>query len=133
MRSLSAKMGPFCGRLAVLILLAGLPVVTAAQSSGESAPKSGASGPATSQTPAIDKQSGDNAAMQTTAKPAILTPHDLRQTQILADTNRLLQLAQDLKVEVSKSNKDILSLAVVKKADEIEKLAKSLKERMRTE
>jgi hypothetical protein len=40
-------------------------------------------------------------------------------------------LSQELKAEVAKSNKDTLSLAVVKKAAEVEKLAKSLKERMR--
>lgn len=54
-----------------------------------------------------------------------------RQQQIVADTAHLLQLAQQLNDEVSKSNKDQLSVSVVKKADEIEKLAKSIKEKMR--
>ena len=58
---------------------------------------------------------------------------DARKAQILEDTNRLYRMAEELKAEVAKSNKDILSVAVVKKADEIEKLAKSLKERMRNE
>jgi hypothetical protein len=66
----------------------------------------------------------------TAAKP---TPADARKAQILEDTNRLYRMAEELKAEVAKSNKDILSVAVVKKADEIEKLAKSLKERMRSE
>ena len=66
----------------------------------------------------------------TVAKP---TPADARKAQILEDTNRLYRMAEELKAEVAKSNKDILSVAVVKKADEIEKLAKSLKERMRNE
>ncbi|MBV8673976.1 MAG: hypothetical protein JOZ33_11120 [Acidobacteriaceae bacterium] len=65
------------------------------------------------------------------AKP--LTPEEARQAQILADTNRLYQLAQELQAEVAKSNKNTLSLAVVKKAAEVEKLAKSLKERMKPE
>jgi hypothetical protein len=56
-----------------------------------------------------------------------------RQTRLVADTNKLLLLAQELKTEVDKSNKDQLSLTVVKKADEIEKLAKSVKERMKAE
>ena len=38
---------------------------------------------------------------------------------------------KELKEEVSKSNKDTLSIDVVKKAAEIEKLAKSVKDRMR--
>ena len=62
-----------------------------------------------------------------------LSPKDLRKAQIAADTEKLYQMAQELKAEVAKSNKDILSIAVVKKADEIEKLAKSLKERMRSD
>jgi len=65
-------------------------------------------------------------------KNAKLSP-DARKAQILEDTNRLYRMAEELKAEVAKSNKDILSVAVVKKADEIEKLAKSLKERMRNE
>jgi hypothetical protein len=66
-------------------------------------------------------------------KNAKLSPADARKAQILEDTNRLYRMAEELKAEVAKSNKDILSVAVVKKADEIEKLAKSLKERMRSE
>ncbi|MGB7188791.1 MAG: hypothetical protein WBD10_01515 [Acidobacteriaceae bacterium] len=54
-----------------------------------------------------------------------------RQKQIVADTNRLLSLAKELNDAVSHSTKDTLSLDVVKKADEIEKLAKTIKQRMR--
>ncbi len=60
-----------------------------------------------------------------------MTPAEARQAQLLADTQRLYQLTQELKDEVAKSNKDTLSITVVKKAEEVEKLAKSLKERMR--
>lgn len=54
-----------------------------------------------------------------------------RQQQIISDTAHLLQLAQQLNDEVSKTNKNTLSISVVKKADEIEKLAKSIKDKMR--
>ena len=54
-----------------------------------------------------------------------------RQQQIVADTAKLLALAQKLKDEVNKSNKDQLSLSVVDTATQIEKLAKTVKERMR--
>ena len=37
----------------------------------------------------------------------------------------------ELKSQVDKSNKDTLSLDVVRKADEIEKLARSVKEKMK--
>lgn len=54
-----------------------------------------------------------------------------RQKKIVADTNRLLNLARELNDAVSHSTKNTLSLDVVKKADEIEKLAKTIKEKMR--
>ena len=54
-----------------------------------------------------------------------------RQKQLVADTERLLNLANELKTEVDKSNKDTLSLDVIKKADEIEKLAHTVKEKMK--
>ena len=62
-----------------------------------------------------------------------MSPQEARQAQIVADTDKLYQLAQELQAEVTKSGKNTLSLAVVKKAAEVEKLAKSLKERMKSE
>jgi nitric oxide reductase activation protein len=54
-----------------------------------------------------------------------------RQKKLVADTERLVALANELKSQVDKSNKDTLSLDVVRKADEIEKLAHSVKEKMK--
>ncbi len=54
-----------------------------------------------------------------------------RQRQLVADTEKLFSLAQQLRDEVAKSNKDQLSVPVVKKSEEIEKLAKAVKEKMR--
>ena len=54
-----------------------------------------------------------------------------RQKQLEADTEKLYTLAQQLRDEVAKTNKDQLSVTVVKKSEEIEKLAKSVKEKMR--
>ena len=54
-----------------------------------------------------------------------------RQKRRVADTEKLLALATDLKAQVDKSNKDTLSVDVIKKAEEIEKLAHSVKERMK--
>ena len=47
------------------------------------------------------------------------------------DTDQLLQLVQELKAEVKKAGSNTLSLAAVQKADEIQRLVKSLKEQMR--
>ena len=54
-----------------------------------------------------------------------------RQKQLVNDTEKLVSLANELKLDVGKSNKDMLSLDVIKKADEIEKLARSVKEKMK--
>jgi len=55
----------------------------------------------------------------------------IRQKQIVADAQQLLDLAKQLKDAVDKSSKDQLSLSVVNTASEIEKLAKTVKEKMR--
>jgi len=53
-----------------------------------------------------------------------------RRKQIAADSAKLLKLATELKAEVDKTDKDTLNLKVVRKADEIEKLAHGVKEKM---
>jgi hypothetical protein len=60
-----------------------------------------------------------------------LKRNDLRQQQIVSDSAHLLALAQKLNSDVSKSTKNTLSISVVKEANEIEKLAKSIKDKMR--
>lgn len=54
-----------------------------------------------------------------------------KQKKLAADTDKLLAMATDLKQQVDKTNKDVLSVDVIKKAEEIEKLARSLKQEMK--
>jgi hypothetical protein len=54
-----------------------------------------------------------------------------RQAQLKRDTENLLKLATDLKQYVEKSNENTLSVDVIRKAEEIERLARSIKERMK--
>lgn len=55
-----------------------------------------------------------------------------RLDSLKADTDKLAQLSQELKQYVDHVNPDVtLSLEVVKKADEIEKLAKQVREKMK--
>lgn len=54
-----------------------------------------------------------------------------RQASLKADTEKLLKLSSELKDYVDRSNENILSIDVVKKAEEIEKLAHSVKEKMK--
>ena len=55
-----------------------------------------------------------------------------RQQKLKNDTDKLLQLATELKEYVDKTNENVLSVDVIKKTDEIEKLAKSIREKMKT-
>jgi len=54
-----------------------------------------------------------------------------RQADLKRDTDKLLQLATELKKYVDKSNENVLSVEVLKKAEEIEKLAHRVKEKMK--
>ena len=54
-----------------------------------------------------------------------------RQKRLVEDTDKLLALTTSLKEQVNESDKNILSLEMVKKAEEIEKLAHSVKERIK--
>jgi len=65
-------------------------------------------------------------------KPALpADPETLRKKQVADDTAKLLVLANELKAEMDKSTKDTLSLSVVKKAEEIEKLARKVRGEMK--
>ena len=54
-----------------------------------------------------------------------------RQQDIRDETIKLYQLATELKAAVDKTDENMLSLDVVRKADEVEKLAKKVKEKMK--
>ena len=54
----------------------------------------------------------------------------MRQKQVAEDTAKLLKLANDLKSEVDKAGADTLSVAALRKADAIEKLAHNIKQKM---
>jgi hypothetical protein len=54
-----------------------------------------------------------------------------RQAALKRDTEKLVKLSTELKEYVDKSNENLLSVAVIKKAEEIEKLAHSVKEKMK--
>jgi len=57
--------------------------------------------------------------------------NEARRKQIADESAALLKLATDLKSEVDKTNKDTLSMNVIRKADAIEKLAHDVKEKMK--
>ena len=80
----------------------------------------GAARPAESQT----ASAAATKAQSTSAGPAT------GKEAMLQDTDHLLQLARQLKASVDRTRRDELSLQVVREADEIEKLARSVKARI---
>ena len=54
-----------------------------------------------------------------------------RVAALKTDTDKLLKLSIELKAYVDKSDENVLSVDVLKKAEEIEKLAKSVRDKMK--
>lgn len=99
-----------------LTCLAALLLLTCSAQSGQNAPASNA-----------DKPQSDQ--QQRTEKLASVQAE--REKQIVDDSAKLLKLATELNTEASSITIDTLSLKVVRKADEIEKLAHSVREEMK--
>jgi hypothetical protein len=135
MQSSFAKLRWGAGVCAALLLAgswvvatgAGLPTISAAQMQQQPQPPSMQVPPAFGQPP----EPNDPMQRQRLEKMEKARNAD-RQKHLVQDTDKLLALAKELKEEVAKSNEDTLSVNVVKKAGEIEKLAKSVKDRMRS-
>jgi hypothetical protein len=125
MRISKSMLNPPRAVLAALLLMATWAISLPAESQQNGQTGTSSSHPS----PTPDEKVNDS----TNPKPATMSPEDARQAQFVADSQKLYQLAQELKAEVAKSDKNTLSIAVTKKAEEIEKLAKSMKERMRKE
>lgn len=58
---------------------------------------------------------------------------DQARQQINNECADMMQMANDLKAEVDKTTKDVLSIAVVRKANDIEQLARRVRDQMRPE
>jgi hypothetical protein len=115
----------------LLVLVSPILAVLAHPQSNPADPISAGPKPATipsthesNQTPTVDSKA---------QLPRSATREEMRQAQIEADTKRLYQLSAELRAEVAKTYKESLSLTVLKKAEEIEKLARSLKVRINQE
>lgn len=108
--------------LCLILLLTSLPAVSQSRET-----------PVPPSTTDITPQMGDDAD-----DPRARLAHDMekkaakeRVAALKNDTDKLLKLSTELKSYVDKSDENVLSLAVIKKAEEIEKLAKSVKEKMK--
>src|SRR3954463_11398976 len=59
--------------------------------------------------------------------------NEKRQSDLQRDADQLYKLAGELKKSVGSTNEHVLSLEVIRKAEEIEKLAKSVRTKMKAE
>ena len=73
----------------------------------------------------------DDAAMRAAADKQARMRNDDRQKRLVSDTEKLLQLATQLHNDVAKTDKNVLSLDVIRRAEEIERLAHGVKDRMK--
>ncbi len=90
---------------------------------------SAAPSPAARQAPAAPAPAAQAPPTTDTAKPA--PPQTPQQKQLAEDTAKLLVLANELKAELDKSNMDTLSLGVIRKAEQVEKLAHKVRDEMK--
>ena len=102
-----------------LLLLLGSPSRTFAQSTRHPPPDPSI--------PGADEEDARDRLTREMAKKA----NEGRHVALKNDTDKLLKLAEELKTYVDKSGPNVLSLDVVKKAEEIEKLAHSVKDKMK--
>ena len=86
-------------------------------------PPSVRQGPDTASVPVRTQEEAD--------RERIKKANELRQEEIKRDTEKLFQLSTELKDFVDKSNQGILSLDALKKAEQIEKLAHSVKSKLK--
>jgi hypothetical protein len=111
----------------VLACLSATAVLTGSAQSGQQAQQANGERPvlvpaASGQKPVGERQNGLQEYEAANAE---------RKKKIAADSALLLKMATDLKAEVDKTNKDMLSITVIRKAEAIEKLARGVKEEMK--
>ena len=108
--------------LAALVLVTGAaqggPQQQPAPAADKALPVPAASPSAQGASPSVRGKKQDAATMQ-------------RKKDLTDESATLLTLAMALKAEVDKTNKDTLSINVIRKADQIEKLARNVKEQIR--
>ena len=115
--------------------IAGLAVLTAAVALSPQQQSPSQPAPWAASQPAAIRMPDANAQMEMQQQHSKAAKYQAanteRRKQISDDAARLLDLATQLKTAVDKTDKDTLSLDVIRKAESIEKLAKGVKEKMK--
>jgi len=85
--------------------------------------------------PTISQGQGMEPVPVTTGDPIqrqqAIAANQQRQIEIRRDTEKMAQLTQELKAYLDKAGQGIMSLDAIRKAEQIEKLAKSVKSKMK--
>ena len=115
-------------KLALAIILIFVVVCSTAQVKSSPLPKNNNNNPdsVTSQEPPPSKEMLDMERKQAERRVAE------RYDSLKKDTDKLLQLANELKQQVDKAGPQTLSLDVIKKTKEIEDLSKKIRDKMKT-
>ena len=87
--------------------------------------------PSSQVVPGIQQPAPEDEARARLEKDMAKKANQERQADLRRDADKLFKLATELKQYVDKTNENVLSLEVLKKAEEIEKLAHSVKSKMK--
>ncbi|HWY59911.1 MAG TPA: hypothetical protein VNZ03_35945 [Terriglobales bacterium] len=118
---------PFALTLLLLLMTPVFSLPSPSQNSGQGQAQFPGLGPS----PGLTRDERENEEHAKMERDMAKKANQERQARLQRDTENLLKLATELKQYVDKSNEHTLSLDVVKKAEEIEKLAHSVKEKMK--
>lgn len=113
------------------MLAAGLIYLGSARTAGQSAAP-----PMVTTGPPERPRAGDPEAMTfppDLAEKALKMRNEQRQKQLVSDAGKLLAAARELQSEVAGNGGNRLSASALKRAEEVEKLARSVKDKMRAE
>src|SRR5207248_3782580 len=72
-------------------------------------------------------------ALEKMKKNAEKQRNQQRQSELRKDTDQLFELASELKKSVDNSNEHVLSVEVIRKTEQIERLARSVRDKMKAE
>lgn len=134
--SLRRRMAPAVRALACLLVF-GAAAIPAdfSQTQGPQKPTNQAQPKTSIIDPAANRPPDANDQMEMRARNAKEANYEAanleRKRQLSDDSKRLLQLATELKSDVDKTSKDTLSIDVVRKADEIARLAHNVQVKMK--
>jgi hypothetical protein len=126
-------MAASAGMAVVLMLGAGMRTApAAAQQQQTPGMPSSTPVPSTPVAPGLGSlEDGPNPIRDSAHEAIVRQANEQRHRRMLDDANKMVQLSNELKADVEKTQKDELSMEVLKKAAEVEKLARDVQQRMK--